>query len=214
MLARMMVLHVEPRWISPYVFSCFVTLEEKRLPFDVVVLDSAKDETTTPDHLARTVTGRVPALVHDDFGLAESNAIVEYLDDAFPDVPVLPRDPRQRARARQLMSWMRSDDTAPIREERPTTTIFYAPTTAPLSASGLAAAVKLCAVAERVIREPNLFGPWSIVDAELAFLLHRLLANGDPVPPPVKAWAEAQWARPTVRAWRERPRPPLTAPRA
>jgi glutathione S-transferase len=214
MLGGMIVLHVEPRWISPYVFSCFVTLEEKRVPYEVAVLDSARDETKAPSHLARTTTGRVPALVHDDFGLAESSAIVEYLDEVFPGVPVLPRDPQQRARARQLMSWMRSDDTAPIREERPTTTIFYAPTKAPLSAAGLAAATKLCAVAERVIGEPNLFGAWSIVDAELAFILHRLLANGDPVPPPVKAWAEAQWARPSVRAWLARPRPPLTAPRA
>jgi glutathione S-transferase len=204
-----LTLHVEPRWISPYVFSCFVTLTEKRLPFDERVLDSDKDETRTSDHLVKTVTGRVPALVHGDFGLAESSAIVEYLDEAFPEIPVLPRDLRERARARQLMSWMRSDDTAPVREERSTATMFLGAPKRPLSEAGAGAASKLCEVASRVLRpnQANLFGAWCIVDSELAFLLHRLVSNGDAVPEHVKAWAEAQWRRPSVQAFVTHARP-------
>ena len=42
-LARMsLVLHVEPRWISPYVFACFVTLTEKGLAFEARELDAAR----------------------------------------------------------------------------------------------------------------------------------------------------------------------------
>src|SRR5437868_4897683 len=106
-----LVLFVEPRWISPYVFSCFVTLEEKHLAYEVRVLDTRTPVTQTEDHLARTVTGRVPALVDSsrDFGLAESSAIVEYLEELHPEAPVLPHDLRHRARCRQLMSWLRSD---------------------------------------------------------------------------------------------------------
>lgn len=49
------------------------------------------------------LTGRVPTLVHGDFVLAESSAIIEYFDEVFPapDYPrVLPADVRERAIAR------------------------------------------------------------------------------------------------------------------
>lgn len=208
----MLVLNVEPSWVSPYVFSCFVTLREKSLAFDTRALDSSRDETRTDEHLGRTITGRVPSLQHDDFAMAESSAIVEYLDETFPDPPVLPRETRARARCRQLMSWLRSDDTAALREERPTLTMFFAPAEEPLGPSAAAAARKLCEVAERVGAAPgkHLFGAWSIADAELAFMLHRLICSGDAVPEAVRAWAKEQWARPSVRAFveRERPAPP------
>jgi len=209
-LARMsLVLHVEPRWISPYVFACFVTLTEKGLAFEARELDAARAETRDADYLAATITGRVPSLVHDGFGLAESSAIVEYLEEAFPEVPVLPRDLRDRARARQLMSWLRSDDTAPIRAERPSASIFHAPATSPLSAEAKSAAEKLCAVATRLLDggRGTIFERWSIVDAELAFMLQRLLSSGDPVPGPIARWAGAQWERPSVQAFVRRDRP-------
>ena len=205
-----LVLHIEPNWISPYVFACYVTLREKGLAFDAVPLEASKNETRAADYLALTVTGRVPTLVHDGFGLGESTAIIEYLDEAFPALGVLPKSPLDRARCRQLMSWIRSDETAALREERSTHTMFYAPATTPLSAAAERAANKLVEVTERVLRPgaPHVFDAWSIIDSELAFILHRLLKNGDPVPAAVKAWAEAQWERPSVRAFLALPRPP------
>lgn len=46
--------------------------------------------------------GTVPALVHDDFILAESDTIIEYLDEIGAGVPLLPEGPRGRARNREL----------------------------------------------------------------------------------------------------------------
>jgi glutathione S-transferase len=46
--------------------------------------------------------GTVPALVHDGFVLAESDAILEYLDEIGAGSPLLPPAPRDRARARAL----------------------------------------------------------------------------------------------------------------
>ena len=75
-----------------------------------------------------TITARVPALFVEDFALGESSAIVEYIEDVYGRptyAPVLPIDPKERARARQIMAWIRSDDTLPIREHRSTFTMFY-----------------------------------------------------------------------------------------
>lgn len=205
-----LTLYVEPKYISPYVFACFVTLNEKALPFAMRPLDTASGDTKRDEYLSRTITGRVPSLVHGDFALAESSAIVEYLDEAFPAVPIFPKELRARARARQIMSWLRSDDTAIIREERPTTSMFYAPATAALSAKARIAADKLVRVAERLLEggASHLFGAWSLADAELAFMLHRLILNGDSVPAALKTWAETEWRRPSVAKFVALERPP------
>src|SRR6185503_20622514 len=93
--ADRLVLHADTAWISPYVFSCFVALHEKVLPFETAGLSLEDGEHHLPGFRDRALTGRVPALQHGDFWLAESSAIVEYLDEAFPDRPkMLPEDPR------------------------------------------------------------------------------------------------------------------------
>ncbi len=46
--------------------------------------------------------GTIPAIVHDGLVLAESETIVEYLDEAFPEPPLLPEGAAARARCRQL----------------------------------------------------------------------------------------------------------------
>lgn len=203
------VLFGEPRFISPYVYSCFVTLTEKGVPFETVTLDSATGDTRRPLYLERTVTGRVPSLSHGEFSLAESSAIVEYLEEAFPAPRVLPANPEGRARCRQLMSWLRSDDTAVIREERPSSVIFYSPKVAPLTERGTHAVQKLLTVSERMLGgRRQLFDTWSIADAELAFMLMRLLSANEVIPESLRAYAEAQWSRPSVQAYVTHPRLP------
>ncbi len=203
-----MILYGDRFWISPYVFSCFVALREKSIAFEMREVGLDRAEQREPDYQARSITGRVPALVDGEFALAESQAIIEYLEDTHPTPPVLPRAPRDRARARQLLAWVRSDLDA-LRAERPTTTMFYEHTSVPLSAAGEAAVEKLVAVASRVIPDgkTQLFDEWSIADADLAFMLHRLLINGHDVPEKVRAFAETQWARPSVVEYVNRARP-------
>jgi len=194
-------------WISPYFFSVFVALKEKSIPFEIEGLNLHEGAQRRTEYAKPTVTARVPALFHREAGgefvLAESSAIVEYIEDAFPspEYPaVLPREIHERARARQLMAWIRSDDTLPIREHRSTTTMFYAKAKTPLPDAAKAAAEKLVAVAERVIKGPApLFGAFTIADADLAFILMRLVMNDDPVPSSVRAYAEHVFARPSVK---------------
>jgi glutathione S-transferase len=139
--------------------------------------------------------------VHGEVAFTESLAISEYLAEtfAFPAYPRLfPADYGDRARARQVMGYLRTDTFA-LREERPTTSVLGAPVTAPLSEKAQAAAAELVRVAERVVGGPWMFAAWNIADADLALALMRLIRNGDPVPARIVEYAERVWERPSVR---------------
>jgi len=190
--------------------SAFVTLREKRLPFDIKTLNLAAQENNQVRFAAASLTRRVPTLVHNDFSLSESSAISEYLDELFPEPPVYPRDPRARARARQVQAWLRSD-LMPIRQERSTEAVFYEPTDVPPSAEARASAEKLFAAAAALLptNAPNLFDEWCIADTDLALMLNRLVLNGDSVPEKLAVYARHQWQRPSVQLWVKRERPAL-----
>jgi glutathione S-transferase len=81
----------------------------------------------------------------------------------------------------------------------------------PLSPAAARAAAKLFTLASALIgeRTDTAFGTWSIADADLAFALQRLVANGDDVPAPLHAYAQAQWNRPSIREYVQHPRAPF-----
>jgi glutathione S-transferase len=58
------------------------------------------------EFVARSPLGKVPFLELDGATLAESQVICEYLEDAFPQRPLYPRDPLERARVRELIAFM------------------------------------------------------------------------------------------------------------
>jgi glutathione S-transferase len=210
-----LTLYIDGFWISPYAFSAFVALKEKGLPFEVKEVPLDKKEHHRPEYRDHSLTGRVPALRHGDYWLSESSAIAEYLAETFP-FPKYPRlfpeNLQERGRARQIQAWIRSD-LMPIREERSTSSIFYANerAKAPLSPEGEEAAARLLRLANQLIREDRttLFDAWCIADTDLALMIQRLNVNGYPLPAKVKAYAEAQWRRPSVHEWVDHPRRPF-----
>lgn len=206
-----LTLTIDAFYISPWSYAAWVTLTEKGLPFETRTLSFPDKEQLDPRFRQQSITGRVPMLQHGDFAVTESSAIVEYLDDAFPGTArALPTTPQQRARCRQVMHWIRSD-MAPLRQERPTHTIYYGPpTNAPLSPAAREAADKLIAATSALVgKNDRLFeSGWTTADADLALMLQRLIVNGDAVPPAARAFADAQWRRPSVRAWVDRERLP------
>src|SRR6202789_3263480 len=118
-----MRLYVDANFASPYALVAFVSLIEKAFDFEIEALDLAANAHHDPSFARTSITRRVPTLIHDGFALSESSAICEYLDETFPGARLFPTDPRDRARARQVQAWMRSD-LMPIREERPTFVVF------------------------------------------------------------------------------------------
>ena len=204
-----LTLWVDAFWISPYAFSAFIALEEKKLPYDVQEVKMHEGGNRAPDYARRSMTARVPMLRHMDFHLSESSAIAEYLEEAFPDTPRLfPRDAQQRARARQIMAWVRSD-LMPIREERSTEKIFYGLPTQPLSEKAQRAATKLFSAADAFLPSgaTSLFGQFSIADADLTFMLQRLGKTGHPLPEKVQRFVDRVWSRPSVQKWVQYKRP-------
>jgi glutathione S-transferase len=59
--------------------------------------------------------GTIPAIVHDGLVLSESETIVEYLDEAFPEPPILPEGAAARARCRQLARFHDTRFEPPLR---------------------------------------------------------------------------------------------------
>lgn len=196
-------LYVGADFVSAFAMSAFVALKEKQLSFELVTLDLKARDNYQASYRDVSLTCKIPTLVHDDFALSESSAIAEYLEDIAPRHPNLfPLDIEQRARARQLQAWLRSDLLV-IRKERPADLIYFGKKDNPLSDEALAAVDRLFFVAGRLLEEgaDHLFGDWSIADTDLAIMLNRLVANGDRVPARLAAYVRRQWDRDSVRAW-------------
>ena len=198
-------LYVDSRFISPYAMSAFVALTEKGIPFELQTVDLVADECRQPDYSKMSLTCRVPMLAHGDFYLSESSAIAEYLEDIFPSEKyprLYPENIRDKARARQIQAWLRSD-LMPIREERPTEVIFCEPVKKALSVPAQDAVAALFAALDDLIGTEalNLFGEWSIVDTDLALMINRLVMNGDTVSDKFSAYARHQWQRESVQQW-------------
>jgi glutathione S-transferase len=78
----------------------FITLAEKRLAYEAVELNLFKSEQYDPAYLKINPKGVVPSLVHDGRAVIESTLICEYLDECFPQPPLIPADAHQRTRMR------------------------------------------------------------------------------------------------------------------
>ena len=90
--------------ISNYHNKIRIALLEKGVPFEE---DAGCSPSQKDDFLARSPLGKVPFLELDGGRrLAESEVIAEYLEEAYPQKPLLPKDPFERAKVRELVKFM------------------------------------------------------------------------------------------------------------
>src|SRR4051812_33097803 len=85
-----------------------LTLEEKDLRWESELLNLQRGDQHQPAYLKLNPNAVVPTLLHDGRVLIESTLIIEYLDEAFPQTPLMPAEPYARAQARLFMK--RIDD--------------------------------------------------------------------------------------------------------
>ena len=82
-----------------------IALVEKGVSFDRVLVPFTQTKGYAPKHpavIAANPKRQVPVLVDDDLTLYDSTVIIEYLDDKYPNPPLLPPEPKARARCRLL----------------------------------------------------------------------------------------------------------------
>lgn len=89
--------------MSPRARKARTVLAEKGLQYEKVTVDITKGEQKKPEYLAINPYGKVPALQDNGTTVYESSIIMEYLNDKYPNPPLMPADAGQRARARVLM---------------------------------------------------------------------------------------------------------------
>ena len=90
--------------ISNYHNKVRLALLEKGVPFEE---DASCKPSQQEEFLTRSPIGKVPFLELDGGRrLAESEVIFEYLEDAYPQKPLFPKDPFERAKVRELVKFM------------------------------------------------------------------------------------------------------------
>jgi len=192
-------------------------LAEIGVAYQFMPVDLAKGESRTPQFLRINAHGKVPVLVDGDFALPESDAILWYLGEKYPDAKLLPRldggGDSLQARAQILRflgiastavypaysDWWNatsSDDPAKRDSEKRN----------PAAAdAALAKVTRALGVLEKTLGAgDHLVGAFSLADiaaASIIFSLKRRLQN-DPLAglERTRAWYERVTARPAWRA--------------
>ncbi|WP_019644965.1 FtsZ-binding protein FzlA [Novispirillum itersonii] len=90
-------------WLSPFARKVRLVLGEKRLD---VTENLQADWDRSDQFLALNPAGEVPVLIEPNgLVLCDSQSICEYLEEAYPEVPLLPRQVPERAETRRLVAW-------------------------------------------------------------------------------------------------------------
>ncbi len=90
----------------PYCARVRIVLAEKSVPYDTVVVDLSDRPAWLYE---KNPAGKVPVLEEDGLCIPESAVIMELLEERFPEPPLYPADPAQRALAR-LAVWRFEDE--------------------------------------------------------------------------------------------------------
>jgi glutathione S-transferase len=201
----MITLYCEKLFDSPFVFTAWVALKEKGIPFEEVVFDLAKGEHKAGEFAENSMTVRVPTLRHDDLWISESVAICEYLDDVFgaPDhALIMGNSAAERARVRQVLGWLRTDLRG-LRAERTAESMFLGEDVGDLTEKGAADVDRLYTIGQRLIQkgQKTLVDAFTVADADLTFMLQRLVQNGDAMPDALREYAVHNWQRASIQSY-------------
>jgi len=181
-----------------------IALREKGLAHEEVVVDLPGGALHAPEFRRLNPFGQVPVLEDGGVVLAESVAILEYLEERHPTPALLPGDAAGRGAARQLMLWS-GDYFAPAWKAwmAPRFSPQVSPEDPSVRGGRDAMAVHLDVLAARLARADFLVGSYSLADVCYAPFVTVLdmLGLGDLLAtrPAVAAWVRRLEARPAIR---------------
>ena len=79
-----------------------IALNLKEIPYTLIPISLLKHEHKNPEYLKINPQGLVPTWVDENITLTQSLAIIEYLDEVYPNPALLPKDLILKAHARQF----------------------------------------------------------------------------------------------------------------
>ena len=88
--------------LSPYAQKVKIAMREKGLAFEAILPSGLGAGGAQGDFVEASPRAEVPALVDGGVSVFDSTVILEYLEDAYPDPPMLPASAGERARVRML----------------------------------------------------------------------------------------------------------------
>lgn len=194
---------------SAYAWRIWLALEHKSVPHEVKVLSFSAGELKTPEYTRLNPRQRVPTLVDGEFVIRESAAVMEYVEERWPEQPLFARELHLRATQRRMIR--EADNYVGEKVEHLFEAVFAAPEKA--DAAKLAEAVT-AVKAEIALWEPQIAGTYvngetvSAVDYTLyphLAIIHRFQARkpdafpADFYPPKIGAWMERMKALPIMQ---------------
>ncbi len=96
----MLTLYEHP--LSSYAMKAKIALVEKGLEFHAIVPEGMMSGTTGGAFLEASPRAEIPTLIDNDVSVCDSTIILEYLEDKWPNPPLLPPSPAERARVRMI----------------------------------------------------------------------------------------------------------------
>ena len=181
-----------------------VVLAEKNLPHEIVPIDLRKQEQKTAEYLKMNPYGKVPVLTDDATVLYESCIINEYLEEKYPNPPLLPKDPGKKAKARILIDYGMAHFDNPYQKLRMELTKDTKEQSQPIIDGAKKELSKLLQRFEEELGDQQyLVGDFSLADADLIPRFTRLEGFGvlpDPSLPRLTKYMERMKARPSIKA--------------
>jgi len=181
-----------------------VVLAEKNLPYEIVPVDLTKKEQKNLDYLKMNPYGKVPVLTDDATVLYESLVINEYLEEKYPNPPLMPKDPAKKAKGRIMVDYGMAHFDSAYQKLRMELMKEAKEQSQPVIDGAKSDLKKLLQRFEDELGEQQyLLGDFSLVDADLIPRFTRLEGFGvlpDPSLPRLGKYLERMKARPSVKA--------------
>jgi glutathione S-transferase len=181
-----------------------IALAEKGLAWDGVMVSLAKKDQKSPEHLKRNPYGKIPVIDDDGKILFESCIINEYLDEKYPNPPLMPKDPYLRGRGRVLVDYALNYTHEPYWALRGEMMKKESERDGAVLEEKRGTLRKLLAYLEEALGDkPYFLGDFGLTDIAIIPRCLRMESYGampSPTLPSFNAWLQRMKERPSVKA--------------